>query len=178
MSRRSTLVLVDGSNVARCGAWRSAHADAGSDHDLRRRLVDAAAGWAASSGHDVVVTFDGAGPWRPGRVRITMQLEVQGSGGAEGDDLIERQAALAGSEGRAYWLVSNDRALRMVAGAQAERTLDSDAFARLLTARPPVVAAADVDREGTVTAGPTRIVETLDADVRARLERMRRGDEG
>lgn len=170
------LVLVDGSNVARCAAWRDANADAGTDHDLRRRLVDAASSWAAAEGHEVVVMFDGAGPWRPGQVRISPDLVVHGSGGAEGDELIERAAGRARASRRPHWIVSNDHALRMVAGAGADRVVASDDFAAEL--RGERRAGAD-DERGTTTFeahSGTRLAEAMGGDVLARLERMRRGE--
>lgn len=171
------LVIVDGSNVARCSAWRAANEDvAGRDDDLRLRLVDAVCGWAARVEVQVQLVFDGAGPWRAGKLRASEAVQVIGSGRADGDAVLERRAAIAHRAGRTFWVATSDRALQQVAGARAERILDADAFVAELgptrAAEPP---ASDVQ---VVVEPGTRLAETLDADVRARLERMRRGELG
>jgi predicted RNA-binding protein with PIN domain len=128
------LVLVDGSNVARCSAWRARHVgdlDSSSpvdDVELRRRLVDALCSWASVAGVEVQVVFDGAGPWRAGKVRATAGVTVIGSGRAEGDDVVERRAANAHRDQRAYWIVTSDRALQHVSGARAERVVGAEDF--------------------------------------------------
>jgi predicted RNA-binding protein with PIN domain len=172
-------VLVDGSNVARCAAWLRQVGDAARDDaTLRRRLVDATCSWAAAHGHDVHVAFDGAGPWRPGVVRITPQVEVIGSGAREGDDVLERLAADLRRRGVAHWLVTNDGALRQVAGIGADRVIRSDDFVLELAASPdPATNAAHDSASVTFEPPPgTALSEALDPEVRARLERIRRGD--
>jgi predicted RNA-binding protein with PIN domain len=165
-----TLVLVDGSNVAQCAAW--AARNGGIDqHTLRRRLVDSLGSWAAGGGYEVFATFDGAGPWRPGSVRISSAVEVFGTGDVEGDDVLARQAVAAVRSGNAYWLVTSDRGLQLLAGGGADRTISADAFVAELAA--PSIDAASVTTE--LPAG-TRLAESLDPATRARLERMRRGD--
>jgi predicted RNA-binding protein with PIN domain len=170
-----SLVLVDGSNVARCGPWRAAHPDA-DDVALRRRLVDAIAGWAARAGHRAFVTFDGAGPWRPGSVRISDAVEVFGTGGVEGDDVIARRAVEAVRSKTAYWLVTSDRELALLAGGGADRTIRADEFVMVelgVGASGTEAASSSVTVEAP--AG-TRLAESLTDDVRSRLERMRRGE--
>lgn len=167
------LVLVDGSNVARCAEWRVA-AGTQDDMALRRGLVDAVCSWAPGAEARVDIVFDGAGPWRAGKVSASPEVRVIGSGRAEGDDVLERRAANAHRARERYWLVTSDRALQEVAGARAERILDADAFVAGL-------GAPAVDRSQAAVAGSqpgTRLSETLDADVRARLERLRRGEGG
>jgi predicted RNA-binding protein with PIN domain len=167
-----TLVLVDGSNVARCGAWRARNPEV-DDIALRRRLVDAIGSWAGEEGHAVFVTFDGAGPWRPGAVRISAEVEVFGTGGVEGDDVIARRAVASVRASQAYWLVTSDRGLQLLAGGGADRVVFADDFVAELRAASPSSAQPSV----TFEAQPgTRLAETLDDDVRARLERMRRGE--
>jgi predicted RNA-binding protein with PIN domain len=167
------VVLVDGSNVARTREW-GAIADTREDHDLRRRLVDAICSWAGSQDHDVVVAFDGAGPWAPGVVRASPRVEVEGTGAASGDAVLERRAQQLRLGHRAHWIVTSDNALRQVAGAGADRQLDSAAFVGLLADprldEPEPGAAAPVESPARSQLG-----DTLSDDVRARLERMRRG---
>ncbi len=160
------LVLVDGSNVARCSAWRSASGVA-DDADLRTRLVDALCTWAPVAGVEVQLVFDGAGPWRAGKVRASADVVVIGSGRADGDDVLERRASNAYRDGRAYWLATSDNALRQVAGARADRVIGADEFVAEVHPQDTPVDAPD--------ATPTRVTETLDDDTRAKLERMRRG---
>jgi predicted RNA-binding protein with PIN domain len=101
-------VLVDGENVRR-SRWPNVG---------RERLVELAEAWAARTGHDVVVVFDGGAP--EGAV---------GSGPESADDWIERRAAALAAFDEPYWLVTSDRALRATAGARAERTIGGGAFA-------------------------------------------------
>jgi predicted RNA-binding protein with PIN domain len=165
-----TRVLVDGSNVAQCAAW-SARNGGVDQHTLRRRLVDALGSWAASEGHEVFATFDGAGPWRPGSVRISSAVEVFGTGDVEGDDVLARHAIAAVRARTPYWLVTSDRGLQLLAGGGADRTIAADAFVAEL-----VAPAAPAPAVTTELAPGTRLAESLDPATRARLERMRRGD--
>lgn len=168
-----SLVLVDGSNVARCRAWRQVHRDA-DDIALRRRLVDAISSWAARSDHHAFVTFDGAGPWRPGSVRVSDAVEVFGTGGVEGDDVIARRAVAAVRTKTPYWLVTSDRELSMLAGGGADRTVRADAFVEVeLGPGPSGSGPSSVTVD--LPAG-TQLAQTLDDEVRAKLERLRRGE--
>jgi predicted RNA-binding protein with PIN domain len=101
-------VLIDAENVRR-SCWPNAG---------RERLFELAEEWAARTGHDVVVVFDGGAP--EGAV---------GSGRESADEWIERRAAELAERGEPYWLVTSDRALRAAAGARAERTIGGGAFA-------------------------------------------------
>jgi predicted RNA-binding protein with PIN domain len=169
-----SLVLVDGSNVARCDPWRGANPEA-DDPMLRTRLVDAIGSWAGANGHEVLVTFDGAGPWRPGSVQVTDRVEVLGTGRTEGDDVLASRAVQATRAGEAYWLVTSDHELRLLAGGGAERIVRADEFVLLeLDADRSVV---DGAASGVADApAQTRLADTIaDDDVRAKLERMRRG---
>jgi predicted RNA-binding protein with PIN domain len=168
-----TLVLVDGSNVARCSAWRRAneHAD---DVMLRQRLVDAIGSWAGARAFDVFVTFDGAGPWHPGSVQVTDRVEVFGTGSVEGDDVVAKRAVRSVRAREAYWLVTSDHELQLLAGGGADRVLNADDF---VLVELGVDEPAGETRATTFEApAGTRLAETLDDDVRAKLERMRRGD--
>ena len=164
-----TLVLVDGSNVARSAAWGDASGLA-DVIDLRRRLVDAVCGWAAEGGRPCLVTFDGAGPWRPGSIQVTDLVEVRGSGPDTGDDVIEREAAACARDGLVHWLVTDDAAVRAVAGARAERVLSTQDFVAELGGSDSIVDAPSMEPPSTRLSG------RLDARTLAKLERMRRGE--
>ncbi|MCW2921152.1 MAG: hypothetical protein JWL76_1026 [Thermoleophilia bacterium] len=183
------LVLVDGSNVARCSAWRAQLADANrardrttgsaadiptpiDDIELRQRLVDALCSWASVAGVEVQVVFDGAGPWRAGKVRATADVVVIGSGRAEGDDVLERRAANAHRDGRTYWVVTTDRALQQVAGARAQRVVDADDFVRELDLATPSSNDAIASSAEPIAS---QVRHDLDEDTLAKLERLRRG---
>lgn len=177
----ATLVLVDGSNVARCGSWRAQlaaddrAADIATpvdDIELRQRLVDALCSWAPVAGVEVQVVFDGAGPWRAGKVRATADVVVIGSGRAEGDDVIERRAANAHRDRRAYWVVTSDRQLQQVAGARAERVVDADDFVAELARATPTPSDVLIDAPAPLTS---QVRHDLDEDTLAKLERLRRG---
>lgn len=169
-----SLVLVDGSNVARCEPWRAANPEA-DDQMLRTRLVDAIGSWAGAQGHDALITFDGAGPWRPGLVRVTAHVDVLGTGSTEGDDVIARRAVQAVRAGEAYWIVTSDHELRQLAGGGAERMVRADEFVTVELGHSMAISDESPARGDAPAA--TRVVETLDDDVRSRLERMRRGED-
>ncbi|MEO6866779.1 MAG: NYN domain-containing protein [Gaiellales bacterium] len=168
------LVLVDGSNVARCSVWRRYAGPDASDHELRRRLIDVICSWSAHGGHQTCVTFDGAGPWRAGSTRITKQVEVVGSGPREGDDIIEQRAAIARGKRQLHWIVTSDVALRRVAGMGADRVLDSDGFAHELLTPDPMQAMPSAP-DAADRGGRSQLGAGLDPKVRARLEQLRRG---
>lgn len=181
---KPVIVLVDGSNVARCGAWRArvargtGSARDADDVELRQRLVDAICSWAPTAGVHVELVFDGAGPWRAGKFRATEQVHVIGSGRADGDDVIERRAANAHRGGRAYWIVSTDRALQHVAGARAERVLDADDFVREFVGAASAASRIDVPTAVTLDSAQqatSPLGADLDDEIRAKLERLRRG---
>lgn len=166
------VVLVDGSNVARCAAWVAHVGSDRADHELRRALVDAVASWTATA-HVVdrtVVVFDGAGPWRAGETSVGSAVIVAGSGTRSGDDLVEAHAARLARAGARWWVVSSDRLLQSVAGARAERSIGADDFVVELTA-------ARGESPAPAPPAPTDpgIAGLVGDDVRARLERMRRG---
>ena len=171
------VVLVDGSNVA-----HRLDADGGADIDDRKRdLVDLVCSWASGE-HAVTMTFDGAGPYGAGTRRVTPHVEVVGTGERDADSVLERRARTLRRAGRPVWLVTDDVALRRVAGAGADRISSAEEFVQLLRSSAP--SARDVDqgpghRPAAAGLGPvpraTRITDGLAPDVRARLDRLRRG---
>jgi predicted RNA-binding protein with PIN domain len=117
-------------------------------------LTDALASFVASQGARGIVVFDGIG-----EQRSLGALEVRFAPHA--DSLLERLAA----EHRAselVCLVSSDAAIRGTSGREV-RTLSSRAFLGSLTAARHVEERA------------SRLRDRLDAETRARLERLRRG---
>jgi predicted RNA-binding protein with PIN domain len=119
-----------------------------------RELVDRLAGWVAQHGARGVVVFDGAG-----ESRSFGPLEVRYAPHA--DALLERLAA----EHRAredVCLVSTDEAVRDTAGSAVEKLTSQEFVAAL----PPV---EHVERRRA------ELLDRLDEETRAKLERLRRG---
>jgi predicted RNA-binding protein with PIN domain len=121
----------------------------------RETLIDALASFVAAQGAEGVVVFDGAGVDReigPLAVRFA----------PDADTVLERLAAeRRGSE--AVQLVTSDATIRMTSG-QEVRKRGSEAFLAEL--------ATPGHQEGTAS----RVGDRLDAETRARLERLRRGE--
>jgi predicted RNA-binding protein with PIN domain len=142
-----TLYLFDGYNLLNAGTLQ------------RDELVDTLASYVAGKGARGVVVFDGTGEERsigPLQIRFT----------AHADDLLERLAAEhRGSE--RVCVVSSDHAVRWTSG-QEVRKVASRAFLEELA---PV---QHVDHEQRGAGG--RVGDRLDAEVRERLERLRRGE--
>ena len=123
-------------------------------YDRRDELVDELASFVAVRGARGVVVFDGVG-----EERQVGALAVRFA--ADADTVLERLAAE--HRGReAVLLVSSDAAIQGTSG-QEVRKRGSAAFLAEL---------ADVSHR---EASPSRVEERLDAETRARLERLRRG---
>jgi hypothetical protein len=116
------IVIVDARNVQR-SRWPNIP-----DDDLVRR----ACAWAEEAGADALVVFDGRAPEGPGG-----PCEVVGSGAESADDSIIRAAGGFAAEGRPYWLVTSDRALRAAAGLHADRVIGGGSFAGELLGENP-----------------------------------------
>ncbi|MCW2949257.1 MAG: hypothetical protein JWN41_270, partial [Thermoleophilia bacterium] len=138
----------------------------------QRRLIDAVCSWGAAHDSNIVVTFDGAGPYGTGEHRVTPNVVVLGTGASDADDLLEQRSRQLQRAGLAVWLVTDDVALRRVAGAGAERVTSSAEFLALV-ARAPAHELVHLDEGGTPH---TRVGDRIDASTRARLERLRRGE--
>jgi hypothetical protein len=112
-------VLVDGENVRR-SRWPNVSRD---------ELVERCCSWAEGNGVDALVVFDGGEPdERP----VGRRCAVVGSGRESADAVLARRAGELHAEGRPYWLVTSDRALRSAAGADADRTIGGGSFVRAL----------------------------------------------
>jgi len=119
-----------------------------------RELTDALAGYVAMQGARGVVIFDGVGT-----DRVLGALEIRYA--ANADAVLERLAA----ENRAtehVRLVSSDAAVRGTAGQEVSK-LSSQTFLR------------DLETPQHHEQRPSRIEDSLDAETRDRLERLRRG---
>lgn len=158
------LVLVDGSNVIHAASWRMT----GQEPAV---LVDRIGSWAARHGHRAVVVFDGAGPATGGIVGV---VEVMASGSMTGDDVLEREASRAFGRGVAFWVVSDDQAVRRVAGARAVRVVDTAVLLEQLQ-EPGLDETTAASEAGVAPSGSSRVGDQVDPHVRARLEQLRRG---
>jgi predicted RNA-binding protein with PIN domain len=109
------VVLVDGENVRR-SRWPNVSAD---------ELVERCCEWARAAGAEAVVVFDGG---EAGERAVDDRCAVARSGAESADDWLVRRAAELDAAGRAYWLVTSDRALRNVAGRHAQRVIGGGGF--------------------------------------------------
>jgi predicted RNA-binding protein with PIN domain len=120
ISEDTPTVLVDARNVLR-SEWPNIPED---------ELVERCCRWGAEHGKPMVVVFDGPAPGGLiGGLDVDDQCVVVGTGKQESADdwLIRRAAGF-----KPYWLVTSDRALRDIAGRDAERTIGGGGFAREL----------------------------------------------
>lgn len=158
------LYVLDGDNITHVRG-------AGSDYiRAREQLVGDVAGFASEAGIDVVLVFDGEGRGRQiGRVRVVH------SGRETADTVIERLAHRRAGESGAggaggVTVVSNDAVLRHVAQRGGVHAMSAREFLDRLGAAPAQRPAVPETR------GRTTLADTLDPDVRAALERIRRGE--
>lgn len=172
-------LIVDGYNTIH--AW-PALKSALQSHGLeesRRRLVAALAEYAATERVRVTVVFDSPRGSRRAEVEeIVDGVEVRFSGGHESaDHAIERLAYLATRGGPAEDVVvaTSDRLQRDMVRAMGVTTMD----ARTLEAEVRAAATGTAERAGHLrdqAHHARRVEHHLDPAVRARLERMRRGE--
>ena len=142
-----TLYLFDGHNLLHAGAFAG--------HD---ELVDVLASFVAGRGARGVVVFDGHG-----NERTVGPLSVRYA--AHADDVLERLAA-EHRGGQVVCLVSSDAAIRGVSGQEVRKVSSRTFLAELVPERHR-------DHEQAGAGG--RVGDRLDAETRARLERVRRG---
>lgn len=152
------LYIVDGDNVCHLRG-------PGDDYPRARELLVAEiAGYMAQSGIDAVVVLDGHGTGREiGRTRVTH------SGRETADTVIERLAHRHHAD-REVTVVSSDSVLRHVAQRSGVNVMSAREFSDRLAAAP---------RERFQPQAPhgRRLLgDVLDPEVRAALERMRRGE--
>lgn len=120
-----------------------------------RELVDALASFVALRGARGVVVFDGAGD---DAVRGPLQVRYA----SHADTVLERLAAEHRST-KEVVLVTSDSTVAAAAGIQVAK-VSSQTFFR------------ELDLPRHVESGPHGLAGKLDAETRARLERLRRGE--
>jgi predicted RNA-binding protein with PIN domain len=120
----------------------------------RDELVDELASFVAVRGARGVVVFDGVG-----ERRVLGALEVRFA--ADADSVLERLAAER-RDREAVLLVTSDAAVRGTSGQQVRKRGSIEFLSEL---------AAVAHREDA----PSRVDQRVDAETRARLERLRRG---
>jgi len=152
------LYVIDGDNVCHLRG-------PGDDYQRARELlVGEIAGYMAQAGIDAVVVLDGHGAGRQiGRTRVTH------SGRDTADTVIERLAHTHHVD-REVTVVSSDSVLRHVAQRSGVNVMSAREFSDRLAAAP---------RERFQAERPSdrRLLgDLLDPEVRAALERMRRGE--
>jgi predicted RNA-binding protein with PIN domain len=132
--------------------WNVLHA--GGFRDVRE-LSDRLASFVAMRGARGVVVFDGAGPdEKHGPLQVRFARNA--------DAMLERLAAEHRGRERVC-LVSSDAAIRGTAGQE-------------VTKRSSATFVADLDAAARREESPAHLADRLDADTRARLERLRRGE--
>ncbi|GIU94391.1 MAG: hypothetical protein KatS3mg012_0848 [Gaiellaceae bacterium] len=144
----TTLYLFDGSNLFHAGAFAT-----------RDELVDQLASFVALRGARGIVVFDGVGADRElGALSVRFA--------AHADDVLER-LAVEHRGTASVRLVSSDRVLRGVSGQEVEKTSSRRFLAEL---------APTEHREQPRRGAGGRVGDRIDdAEIRERLERLRRG---
>ncbi|MGA7989395.1 MAG: NYN domain-containing protein [Candidatus Dormiibacterota bacterium] len=174
-------LIVDGYNIIH--AWPALNVTMRTRglEDARRQLVTALGEYAAQTGVDVLVVFDGQG--RPGglpTIEKTDGVTVRfGTKRASADHVIERAAYQASQRGEGADVVvaTDDRLERDVVGGMGVATMG----ARALEAEVARVAGSvdtETRRMRDDSRRATRVEDGLDPEVRRRLERIRRGEDG
>jgi predicted RNA-binding protein with PIN domain len=152
------LYIVDGDNVC--------HLRGGGDDYERARelLLTDISGYMAQTGIDAVVVLDGHG-----RNRSIGRTQVTHSGRETADTVIERLAHRHAG-GREVTVVSSDAVLRHVAQRSGVHAMSAREFGDRLAAAPRAHAEPMTSQRGRLLG------DALDPDVRAALERLRRGE--
>lgn len=171
-------LIVDGYNTVHAWPRLKAALQTHGLEEARRRLIAALAEFAATEKVRVTVVFDAPrGPGRGGEEMVDGVL-VRFSGGHESaDHLIERLAYLATRGGFAEDVVvaTSDRLQRDMVRAMGVTTID----ARTLEAEVSAAATGTTERATHLrdqADSARRVEHHLSPEVRARLERLRRGD--
>jgi len=152
------LYIIDGDNVC--------HLRGGSDDYQRAReqLVAEVAGYMAQLGIDAFVVLDGHG-----RSRSIGRTQLTHSGRETADTVIERLAFRHAD--REVTVVSSDAVLRHVAQRGGVQAMSAREFIDRLVAAPK-----ERFEQGQGPRGRRLLGDALDPEVRAALERMRRGE--
>jgi hypothetical protein len=169
------LVLVDASNVVRSDVFvqllRERELPRDGLHELSASLLDLAASWAARSGVELDLVYDGVGPPRQlGHVARSWH-------GGDADAAIATRAREAHAAGRHVRLITDDRALAQAAASHYRRRAHVAEFVAEFAAGDATADAEPTRPEHRHRAPrPSPVANSLSDDVRARLERLRRGE--
>jgi predicted RNA-binding protein with PIN domain len=160
-------LIIDGYNVV-CGTSRYS-ALAESDIDGARERLIADLGARVAEGQRVTVVFDGGGnpasEGIPGEVGgVTVIFSPHGS---EADSVIESLASAAREAGESVEVVTSDSATRWAAGGGSVTVTRAASFARELEDDESAWR-----RESEPSRRRATVADTLDAEVRARLDRF------
>jgi predicted RNA-binding protein with PIN domain len=151
------LVIVDGDNVAHVRGG-------GEDYEqVRADLVAAVVDHANRAGTDTVLVFDGHG-----REHTLGRVRVRHAGAETADTVIERLAHRSQDE-REVTVVSSDTVLRHVAQRGPVQAMSAREYVDRLAAPPPGETRSAAARQRY------QLADSLDPQVRAALERLRRG---
>jgi uncharacterized protein len=172
------VLIVDGYNVIH--AWprlKRALSERGLE-DARRLLIQALSEYAAQSGVAVTVVFDAHSRVGDRHAAETIDgVTVRyGTKTASADHVIERLANEASRRGNAADVVvaTGDRLQRAMVGAMGAATMSAKALEEEVI-RVASDAGADARRHRDEATSARRVEHQLDADVRRRLEALRRG---
>jgi uncharacterized protein len=172
------VLIVDGYNVIH--AWprlKRALSERGLE-DSRRLLIQALSEYAARSGVAVTVVFDAHSRVGDRHASETIDgVTVRyGTKTASADHVIERLANEAARRGNAGDVVvaTGDRLQRAMVGAMGAATMSAKALEEEVM-RVASDAGADARRHRDEATTERRVEHQLDADVRRRLEALRRG---
>jgi predicted RNA-binding protein with PIN domain len=165
-------VLVDASNVLMSREWQRACSSTDDLGDRAGRLIAAAASWGAATGRVVELVFDGSAM---AKVRQRPGIVITAAGREEADVVIDRRAVALRASGHVYWVVSDDRAIRSVAGARAERVWSAAELVADLGVVQGELASRDTQATPGAGSASRRISDVVDDRTSARLEQLRRG---
>ena len=164
--------IVDGSNVSRCPAWRSAYPEL-SDIERSERLEHVAFDWSGYAGHELILVFDGPGVTERSMGNAGM---IMHSGRRDADSLIRDHAVELIQRRRSVAVVTDDRELaETIAGARRVHT--SSFVADLLGTSSRAEAQIEGEHERGLErgSGGSSLDQHMSDSVRERLDRMRRG---
>ena len=174
-------LIVDGYNVIH--AWPALHDTLRSRglEDARQHLINVLSEYASQTGIDVTVVFDAGA--RRGSIPSTQQQDgvtvLFGSKQATADHVIERAAYQAAQRGEGADVVvaTDDRLERAVVGAMGIATMGTRAL-EAEVARVAGTVQTETRRMRDESRRSSRVEDGLEPEVRRRLERIRRGDQG
>ncbi len=174
-------LIVDGYNVIH--AWPALNETLRSRglEDARQHLISVLSEYASQTGVDVTVVFDARA--RPGSIPSTQRQDgvtvLYGSKQATADHVIERAAyqATQRGEGADVVVATDDRLERAVVGAMGIATMGTSAL-EAEVARVAGTVQTETRRMRDESRRSSRVEDGLEPEVRRRLERIRRGEQG